>query len=1709
LIEGTEAVLLSASLFAIFETPLAAVAVGGAAVSIPIVIHLLNRRRFKVVTWAAMRFLLAAQKKNTRRMRLEQLLLLAVRCLLVLMLILAMCSVTSWAETIWRTLNPEGARGKPVTGTRTHKVLVVDASLSMNTKVGDTIAFEKARSLAEQVVQDSVAGDGFSLVVMGSTPRRIIPEPSEDSHKVLAEIKGLKPTHGNSDLAGTLATVANLLKSSPGKFPAKEVYFFTDLQRSTWIANRPTELTAALTVFQERKARALFINVGQDGLTNLAITRLELGDPIATTGRETPILATLHNYGDTREDVSVRLFVGKARATATDKPVELIQADEVITKAERGQSTPVTFKYKFPTTGDYVIQAQINHDALELDDIRSAVVTVKNTVPCLLVNGKPAPELFDRATEWLKTALNPFDEGETIPSAVTARPKIITPGQFADEGLGDLTPYDCVFLCDLPRIGASEVRRLEAFLKRGGGVVISLGKQASDDLGAYNELLYRDGQGILPARLIGKSPEGTTFQFQMDTDADRYDPLKLFRDNAARQRLLSPRFKQFVEVEPVTRFGPRKILNFTPVVDPKSKTPLTPVRGGPAILEWQPLAPRDKDVVRAEGVPQPPQPRLRGRVILITTTLNSDWNNWPTSPAFPPLMQELLHFATASRLREQSATVGDPLELLLPTGASAEAVIHTPDGREETIRPSRPEDGLLRFPDSDVSGVYKLIIGQHPREYLFAVNVPDLNDSQTSESNLTRVTPDELSRSYPEWELQVVEDPRKVTHAVPTEVGGVESMSAPQGGPKARVLLLLALTLALLEVVLAWLFGHYSGTAAPQVVARPPSVWGWQDGLLVGARALLFIALAVLVFSQIHNAFSGDYLSFLPSWARQGFEYALNIPKPAAGEGSHWRLEFIPYLTLDPRTDPWLVGALGILAVAGVALIYRLEGKNVDIFARLLLIAFRVGLLYLLLAALLPQLKIYFERQSWPDVVVLIDDSQSMSTFDVYRDPKTKAAADALAEKADLTQQETDQLAHLLASRPDLTRAGRLRLAQTLINKGNGEDWLTAMIRKRQVRLHVYRCSARAHRIADATKADEVPDALKSINALAADPENDSSQLGAAVRQVLNDFRGSSLAAVVMLTDGVTTEGEELGKVTKYAAQMGVPLYFVGMGDSLELRDVYLHDLQAADAVYVNDNLVFDIKVTAQGYGNLSLPVSLYEKGKDKPIETKSVQLDAQNKTVKVSLTAKPTEPGEKQYVIKVAKQEGEIEVENNVAEKQVFVNETKLIKVLYVEGYRRYEYHYLKTLIERESDRVKGNKSFDIKVLLLDADNDFPAQDRSAIATFPTKEELKTYDVVILGDVDPEPSREYPKMTEHLKDLADFVREKGGGLLMIAGERYAPRAYKNSPLKDVLPIDITVDRPEGDDANLVDTYHPELTPSGMAHPVFRFDRNEKDSDELWKNLRPFFWFAEGYEPKRAAEVLAVHPTVKALNRKGAEERHPLVVQQFSGAGRAMFFGFNETWRWNWREEQGTYNQFWIRTLRYMARSRLGRMELRLDRQTPYRRGEPIKVTVRFPDDAPPPPEKTEVKVVMERRTAGRPGETDVRTINLTKMDGSRATFEALLTQTPEGEYKFWLSTPAVTPKPRAEAKVVAPPGEMERVRMNQSEMEAAAAESYGRFYTLAEADHLIDDLPTGTRVTVNAPAPPNVIWNSTPMFLLVLGLLSMEWVYRKQKNLL
>src|SRR5262249_41381964 len=147
--------------------------------------------------------------------------------------------------------------------------------------------------------------------------------------------------------------------------------------------------------------------------------------------------------------------------------------------------------------------------------------------------------------------------------------------------------------------------------------------------------------------------------------------------------------------------------------------------------------------------------------------------------------------------------------------------------------------------------------------------------------------------------------------------------------------------------------------------------------------------------------------------------------------------------------------------------------------------------------------------------------------------------------------------------------------------------------------------------------------------------------------------------------------------------------------------------------------------------------------------------------------------------------------------------------------------------------------------------------------------------------------------------------------------------------------------------------------------------------------------------------------------------------------------------------------------------------------------------------------------------SGGAPSDKEVQTLQLAKVEGSWGSYEGLLTRTREGKYRFWLSTPDVSKqqpngqRPSAEATVMLPPGELDRLRMNREELKLAAEMTEGRFYTRATASEAPEALPQGLPIALNTPSPPTLLWNHWLMFLLVLGLLTSEWFLRKRKHLL
>jgi hypothetical protein len=280
-----------------------------AAAAAPILIHLWSRRRYREVSWAAMEYLAAAVRRQSRRLRFEQWLLLAIRTLLVVLVVLAVAE--PYSEQTGLALTPGG---------HTHRVLVLDGSYSMAYKPTDQTRFQRAKELARQIVEHSPQGDAFTLIVMSSPPRVVVGTPALQPSTIIGEIDRLELSHTAADLPATIRAICRIVDAAErGKpqFARHEVYFLTDLQRLTW-APQLSETAAAEFLQQSSElaetAVLCLVDLGQPQAENLAITSLLAIDPLMIVSRNVQLEVELKNFGrQARNHQPVELLVDGRR----------------------------------------------------------------------------------------------------------------------------------------------------------------------------------------------------------------------------------------------------------------------------------------------------------------------------------------------------------------------------------------------------------------------------------------------------------------------------------------------------------------------------------------------------------------------------------------------------------------------------------------------------------------------------------------------------------------------------------------------------------------------------------------------------------------------------------------------------------------------------------------------------------------------------------------------------------------------------------------------------------------------------------------------------------------------------------------------------------------------------------------------------------------------------------------------------------------------------------------------------------------------------------------------------------------------------------------------------------------------------------------------------------------------------------------------------
>ena len=461
---------------------------GMAAISIPVLIHLLNRRRYRRVPWAAMRFLKISVDQNQRRMRLEDWILLLLRCAVVALL----------ASLLARPVL-EGVSGVP--GSKVAAAIIVDNSASMGSQEGGVTRLALAREAAHEILSGLPQG---SPVVVGDVFRAH--EASADHEFARARIDAITQTERHADLI--LATKEAIGALDGQAVVDRELYVITDGHAEEWgslaaLGGRFSDITAGV--------RVQLITVGSSLNANLGISRLTPAAALPAVDQPFRIDVDVTNFGEAPViRVPVKVLVD---GQASGNPW-------IIEELGPGRSETATLYTALPGPGYHRVTVSLEGDKAPFDDRQTVVMRARDEVNVLLVDGEPGAEDRDSETFFLREALAPVPPAER--SSYPVKPRVVSGSNLEAEALDR---YEAVVLANVADVSLAFADRLARFVEKGGGLVVFPGGNFRPE--SYNALLYRR-HGLLPASFVPR--EGDIGPRTRSLIPAETNPLSLERD---------------------------------------------------------------------------------------------------------------------------------------------------------------------------------------------------------------------------------------------------------------------------------------------------------------------------------------------------------------------------------------------------------------------------------------------------------------------------------------------------------------------------------------------------------------------------------------------------------------------------------------------------------------------------------------------------------------------------------------------------------------------------------------------------------------------------------------------------------------------------------------------------------------------------------------------------------------------------------------------------------------------------------------------------------------------------------------------------------------------------------------------------------------------------------------------------------------------------
>lgn len=747
------------------------------------------------------------------------------------------------------------------------------------------------------------------------------------------------------------------------------------------------------------------------------------------------------------------------------------------------------------------------------------------------------------------------------------------------------------------------------------------------------------------------------------------------------------------------------------------------------------------------------------------------------------------------------------------------------------------------------------------------------------------------------------------------------------------------------------------------------------------------------------------------------------------------------YFEWKTPLPPWIIALFAVFFIIYVYKCYK--HTNIQLGLKILLGTIRIVIFLIFLIILCdPIWREETLRTRKSTLLVLTDVSLSMNTKDNYIEPA-----------------EVSFMQQLLPDTEDKIRIDIIR------------ELLSQSVRLKELEKE---CELKYYQFSDSLIA------IDNINELKA--QGQRTNIYQNLVKIIETYNGRIITGIYLLTDGQHNTGEKtqlLQKAIQQANLQDIPITTIGMGTSEKKKDIQIINIEAPEIALVDDKVRFQVEIRNIGFEGQSVPI--YLKWGDTLLRSETVQLEEEETSQRFDLYHTFVLPEEYTLTIFIPTQEGEFTDQNNYKQVNIKIIKEK-IRVLYVENMPRWEYRYLKNALVRDETVVANT-------WLYSADSTFP-QEKSKSAPeihgFPSKEELKEYHCILLGDV--------PSATlgpNNIQNIVQFV-EEGGGLSFIAGMIANPNEYWDTPLANLLPFQIEfrgVAEP---------TKYPQylkLTAEGKQHPIMKLSSDYEENLQLWeseqKRIVEFYWAYPILKTKPGTTILATH----------RQTNHPIMMTQLFGKGRTFFTALDSSWRWRYLIGDRYFYRFWGQVIRYTGMGKLSTSDAQYNLRSDdieYTIGETVHITLTHRNPlVKSPPQSVEIQYTTP--------DNQEKTKQLISNENDRETLEGTILATQIGTYTLHYTAPN-NKELQASFQVISPKAESGNTELLEKDLQTLSKQTNALYLKPHQFEEQLQKvIPKKEYIKDKDEEYP--AWDHIYLLLFLLALFTIEWFLHLYNN--